>query len=223
MRKDSAHPASDVTPYGKRLPQNAPLSKYKVVFLGEQGTGKTSIIKTFVRGTFDPVYSATVGIDFLSRTICLDDRTVRLQIWDSAGQERFRTLIPSYIRDSSVAVIVYDITNRATFHAVDYWVDYVRVERGNNVLILIVGNKIDLEDKRAVTTEEGEEKAKKHKAEFLECSAKKGAYIKTLFRTIASTVPNESAAPPAADNNLIDIKLQAVPPKSESESSNCAC
>lgn len=70
-----------------RLPQLAPLSKYKVVFLGDQGTGKTSIIKSFMYGSFDQSYQATIGIDFLSKTMYLDDRTVRLQIWDSAGQE----------------------------------------------------------------------------------------------------------------------------------------
>lgn len=70
-----------------RLPTLAPLSKYKVVFLGDQGTGKTSIIKSFMYGSFDNAYAATIGIDFLSKTLYLDDRTVRLQIWDSAGQE----------------------------------------------------------------------------------------------------------------------------------------
>jgi Ras-related protein Rab-6A len=94
-----------------QLPQTAPLSKYKVVFLGDQGTGKTSIIKSFMYGSFDQNYQATIGIDFLSKTLYLDDRTIRLQIWDSAGQERFRSLIPSYIRDSSVAVVVFDITS----------------------------------------------------------------------------------------------------------------
>jgi GTPase SAR1 family protein len=95
-----------------KLPSVAPLSKYKCVFLGDQGSGKTSIIKSFMYGSFDHNYQATIGIDFLSKTMYLDDRTVRLQIWDSAGQERFRSLIPSYIRDSSVAVVVYDITSR---------------------------------------------------------------------------------------------------------------
>ena len=95
-----------------KLPSIAPLSKYKVVFLGDQGTGKTSIIKAFIYNSFDAAYQATIGIDFLSKTLTLDDRTVRLQIWDSAGQERFRSLIPSYIRDSSVAVVVYDIASK---------------------------------------------------------------------------------------------------------------
>merc|ERR1711975_168330 len=76
------------------------LSKYKLVFLGEQAVGKTSIITRFMYDTFDNNYQATIGIDFLSKTMYLEDRTVRLQLWDTAGQERFRSLIPSYIRDS---------------------------------------------------------------------------------------------------------------------------
>ena len=96
------------------------------VFLGDQATGKTGIITRFMYDKFDTNYQATIGIDFLSKTIYLDDRTVRLQLWDTAGQERFRSLIPSYIRDSSVAVVVYDITNRQSFNNVKKWVDEVR-------------------------------------------------------------------------------------------------
>lgn len=89
----------------------AGLSKYKLVFLGDQSVGKTSIITRFVYDKFDVNYQATIGIDFLTKTQYLEDRSVRLQLWDTAGQERFRSLIPSYIRDSSVAVVVYDITS----------------------------------------------------------------------------------------------------------------
>uniref|UniRef100_A0AAF5Q7B5 Uncharacterized protein n=1 Tax=Wuchereria bancrofti TaxID=6293 RepID=A0AAF5Q7B5_WUCBA len=87
-----------------------PLKKFKLVFLGEQSVGKTSLITRFMYDSFDNTYQATIGIDFLSKTMYLEDRTVRLQLWDTAGQERFRSLIPSYIRDSTVAVVVYDIT-----------------------------------------------------------------------------------------------------------------
>jgi small GTP-binding protein len=89
-----------------------PLRKFKLVFLGEQSVGKTSLITRFMYDNFDAQYAATIGIDFLSKTMYLEDRTVRLQLWDTAGQERFRSLIPSYIRDSSVAVVVYDVTSK---------------------------------------------------------------------------------------------------------------
>ncbi|KRX87889.1 Ras-related protein Rab-6B [Trichinella pseudospiralis] len=83
-----------------------PLRKFKLVFLGEQSVGKTSLITRFMYDSFDNTYQATIGIDFLSKTMYLEDRTVRLQLWDTAGQERFRSLIPSYIRDSTVAVVM---------------------------------------------------------------------------------------------------------------------
>ena len=145
----------------------------------------------------------------------LEDRTVRLQLWDTAGQERFRSLIPSYIRDSSVAVVVYDITSetplppphpshpsgvitkshmlttldRNSFINTTKWVDDVRGERGNDVIIVLVGNKTDLNDKRQVTTEEGEKKAQEFKVMFIETSAKAGHNVKTLFKRIAQALP----------------------------------
>ena len=140
--------------------------------------------------SFDTTYQATIGIDFLSKTMYLEDRTVRLQLWDTAGQERFRSLIPSYIRDSSVAVVVYDVTSMKTFQQTKKWIDDVRGERGNDVIVVLVGNKTDLGDsKREVTTAQGEEEAKKAGAIFVETSAKVGHNVKALFRRIAQALP----------------------------------
>jgi Ras-related protein Rab-6A len=134
----------------RRVPPMVPLAKHKLVFLGDQSVGKTSIITRFMYDTFDQTYQATIGIDFLSKTMYLEDRTVRLQLWDTAGQERFRSLTPSYIRDSSVAVIVYDVTERSSCNNVMKWVEDVRSERGSDVMLFIVANKIDLQEKRCV-------------------------------------------------------------------------
>lgn len=184
------------------------LSKYKIVFLGDQGVGKTSIITRFMYDSFDKLYQATIGIDFLSKTMYLEDRTVRLQLWDTAGQERFRSLIPSYIRDSSVAVVVYDITNRASFLNTSKWIEDVRNERGNDVIIVLVGNKTDLNERRQVSVEEGEDKSNKEGIMFIESSAKAGFNIKSLFRKLATALPGMEAAA-APTNNLVDIKLSA--------------
>ena len=139
--------------------------------------------------SFDSTYQATIGIDFLSKTMYLEDRTVRLQLWDTAGQERFRSLIPSYIRDSSVAVVVYDITSQKSFQQTRKWVDDVRGERGNDVIIVLVGNKTDLGEKREVTAQQGEEEARKHDLMFIETSAKVGHNVKALFKRIAQALP----------------------------------
>ncbi|KAK1786281.1 hypothetical protein P4O66_017988, partial [Electrophorus voltai] len=155
-----------------------PLRKFKLVFLGEQSVGKTSLITRFMYDSFDNTYQATIGIDFLSKTMYLEDRTVRLQLWDTAGQERFRSLIPSYIRDSTVAVVVYDITNVNSFQLTSKWIDDVRTERGSDVIIMLVGNKTDLEEKRQITIEEGEQRAKELNVMFIETSAKTGSNVK---------------------------------------------
>lgn len=163
--------------------------------------------------SFDNTYQATIGIDFLSKTMYLEDRTVRLQLWDTAGQERFRSLIPSYIRDSSVAVVVYDITNRNSFQQTSKWIDDVRTERGSDVIIMLVGNKTDLADKRQVSIDEGENKAKELNVMFIETSAKAGYNVKQLFRRVAAALPGmEDAAAKPGESDMIPIVIDAKKP-----------
>ncbi|SAL96603.1 hypothetical protein [Absidia glauca] len=200
-----------------------PLKKFKLVFLGEQSVGKTSLITRFMYDTFDNTYQATIGIDFLSKTMYLSNRTLRLQLWDTAGQERFRSLIPSYIRDSSVCVVVYDITSRASFINTSKWIDDVRAERGLDVIIVLVGNKTDLNDKRQVSVEEGENKAKEYNIMYIETSAKAGYNVKALFRKIGGALPgienemNDGQADQLTKVDLSDTTANKV------ESSYCAC
>ena len=85
-------------------------SKYKIIFLGNQGVGKTSLIQRFIYDTYEDIYQPTIGIDFLSKTMYVEDKTVKLHLWDTAGDEKFRSLIPSYVKDAAIAVIMYDLT-----------------------------------------------------------------------------------------------------------------
>lgn len=198
------------------------LRKFKLVFLGEQSVGKTSLITRFMYDSFDNTYQATIGIDFLSKTMYLEDRTVRLQLWDTAGQERFRSLIPSYIRDSTVAVIVFDITNSNSFRQTSKWIDDVRTERGSDVIIMLVGNKTDLADKRQVTTEEGEQKAKELNVMFIETSAKAGHNVKQLFRRVAAALPGMETQPKSTDE-LVEVKLPRQQQEVDQSKANCSC
>lgn len=206
-----------------------PVNKYKLVFLGDQAVGKTSIITRFMYDTFDYNYQATIGIDFLSKTVYIDQRTIRLQLWDTAGQERFRSLIPSYIRDSSAAVVVYDITNRSSFVNTEKWVEDIRAERGPDVAIALVGNKKDLDDRRQVTEAEGQALAEKLGVLFSECSAREGTNVKPLFRSLARVLPGMDSQPPAT--LPVDIQLggdaataqQLSSSPSGSSSSRCRC
>ncbi|CAK5106002.1 unnamed protein product [Meloidogyne enterolobii] len=172
--------------------------------------------------SFDNTYQATIGIDFLSKTMYLEDRTVRLQLWDTAGQERFRSLIPSYIRDSTVAVVVYDITNANSFHQTSKWIDDVRTERGSDVIIMLVGNKTDLTEKRQVSTEEGEQKAKELNVMFIETSAKAGYNVKHLFRRIASALPGIDVEKPSDAKQVVDIG-PIKPRQIVTEEGSCWC
>lgn len=198
---------------------NPHLQKYKLVFLGEQSVGKTSIITKFMYDSFDTSYQATVGIDFLSKTMYLTDKTVRLQLWDTAGQERFRSLIPAYIRDSSVAIVVYDITNHETFLQTTKWINDVRMERGESVIVFLVGNKVDLEDLRQVSRENGEEKAKELNVSFLETSAKVGLNIKLLFKRITETLVLNEDTRDLSDLQEVTLEKNGLTPIDNS----CAC
>ncbi|KAG1054111.1 hypothetical protein G6F43_003856 [Rhizopus delemar] len=177
--------------------------------------------EAYEASTQQQLYQATIGIDFLSKTMYLEDKTVRLQLWDTAGQERFRSLIPSYIRDSSVAVIVYDISNRQSFINTSKWIDDVRAERGEDVIIVLVGNKSDLSDKREVTTDDGEKRAKELSVMFIETSAKAGHNVKTLFKKIAQSLPGVDGSTIQSDSK--DSMQKVNLNNTESNTSGCAC
>jgi Ras-related protein Rab-6A len=177
--------------------------------------------------TFDEQYAATIGIDFLSKTMYLEDnKTIRLQLWDTAGQERFRSLIPSYIRDSHVAVICYDITNKKSFNNLDKWIKDVKLERGDDVILVLVGNKSDLgNDKRQVTQEDCEALHKEVGSKFyIETSTKANHNVKLLFKKIAQSLPDfmgsgedEEMEHRKNKPELIDISVE----RGGTESSGC--
>lgn len=207
------------------------LKKYKIVFLGDQSVGKTSLITRFMYDTFDETYAATIGIDFLSKTMYLEEgKTIRLQLWDTAGQERFRSLIPSYIRDSHVAVICYDITNKKSFDNLDKWIKDVKLERGDDVIIVLVGNKLDLAtDKRQVSLEDVEILQNKIGAKFfIETSTKANHNVKLLFKKIAQSLPEFNQDENSEDANnknnhpeTVDISIDNTTDTNQGSSTCC--
>lgn len=198
------------------------LRKYKIVFLGDQSVGKTSLITRFMYDTFDDQYAATIGIDFLSKTMYLDDnRTVRLQLWDTAGQERFRLLIPLYIRDSHVAVVCYDVTNKKLFNNLEKWIKDVKLERGDDVIIVLVGTKSDLaNERRQVTAADVEELHKRVGLSFhIETLTKANHNVKLLFKKIAQALPEvgsgQTPDKPADTSQTVDITVENTAPQSK--------
>ncbi|KAI3388188.1 hypothetical protein SNEBB_006234 [Seison nebaliae] len=167
-------------------------------------------------------YEGTVGIDFLCKTIHIGEQAIRLQFWDTAGQERFRALTPSYMQDSTAAVIVYDVTSKSSFDETKTWINDFRKKRGNDVLIFLVGNKIDLVQERQITTEQGEARAKKNKIQYFETSAKTGENISKLFMNIGKSMPgvediNADQIPRSVENITVEE------PTKEAQNAWCYC
>ena len=161
------------------------VNRQKIIFTGDIYVGKTSIINVLMGQKFNNDYEASIGVDFFSKTIKYKGKIIKLQIWDSAGQEKFRSLIPNYIRGSSLVFVVYDISNKKSFNNVNSWVNFVNNIENSN--IVIVGNKIDLENKREVTYEEGKKYCEENNFDFFEVSAKNDINLNNmLFSSVAS-------------------------------------
>ena len=161
------------------------INRQKIIFTGDIAVGKTSIISVLMGQKFTAEYEASIGVDFFSKTVKYKGKIIKLQIWDSAGQEKFRSLIPNYIRGSSLVFIVYDISNRKSFENLNQWINFVNNIENSN--IVIIGNKNDLKDSREVTVEEAQKFCEEKNVEFFEVSAKDGTNLNTmLFNSVAS-------------------------------------
>ena len=157
------------------------LIKLKLIVVGNQGTGKSSILNRFVNETFDENYQATIGLDFHSKNITIHDQDVRLIIYDTAGQEKFRSLIPMYIREAQIILFIYDISDKDSFDSIPKWIQQVNDVINKEVVFVLIGNKLDLESNRKVTFEEGKKLAEKSNYVFQEVSAKTGENFEKLF------------------------------------------
>lgn len=178
---------------------------FKLLLIGDSGVGKSCLLLRFADDTFSESFISTIGVDFKIRTVELDGRTIKLQIWDTAGQERFKTIVASYYRGAHGIIVVYDITEEDSFKNVKNWLNEISACASENVNILLVGNKCDLTEKRAVSFEEGKTFAEKRSITFLETSAKNTVNVEQAFLTLAAeikarqskAVPTSSARHPA--------------------------
>jgi small GTP-binding protein len=121
------------------------VSRHKIVFVGDVNVGKTSIMNRFIEGKFSNQYDPSIGVDFHAKTIHFRDEQLKLQFWDSAGQEKYKSLIPSYVRGASFIFIIFDKSSKASFVSLTNWIKFIKNIRAENALLILCGNKIDLE------------------------------------------------------------------------------
>ena len=155
---------------------------FKIIVIGDSAVGKSSLTLRGTKNHFKDFYTPTIGFEFLSFNIRIKNQTVKLQIWDTCGQEVYRSLISSFYRNSSLAIIVYAIDNQESFDNLESWLDEIKSQTHPNLKIFLIGNKVDLEDKRVIKTKEAEELVKEHNIDlFLETSAKTGYNTQEVF------------------------------------------
>jgi len=162
---------------------------YKVLLLGDSTVGKTCFLIKYTDKTFQDVHMATIGLDYRLKNMTLKSgKNVKLQIWDTAGQDRFRAITKNYYKGANGIILIYDITNPQTFDNVKGWISQIREEANQNVLIYIAGNKIDMEEERKIQKEDGEKLAGEYGFPFVETSAKEGININETFEDLVEKI-----------------------------------
>eukprot|EP01015_Nassula_variabilis_P021889 TRINITY_DN3955_c0_g1_i1.p2 TRINITY_DN3955_c0_g1~~TRINITY_DN3955_c0_g1_i1.p2 ORF type:complete len:226 (-),score=35.77 TRINITY_DN3955_c0_g1_i1:41-679(-) len=160
----------------------------KLLLIGNSGVGKSCMLMRYSENNFTSNFFNTIGVDFKIKSVNVENKNVKMQIWDTAGQDRFRTITCSYYRGAHGIIVVYDITDRDSFENVKYWMSEIDKYAQESVNRLLVGNKVDLSDKRKVSYEEGLELARQYKIPFIEASAKNANNIDVSFQTMAKQI-----------------------------------
>ena len=163
---------------------------FKILILGDSFVGKTNILKRFIHNEFDSTTKETVGVEFDSKNYNFGEKTIKAQIWDTSGQERYRSVTKAYYKGAKGALLVYDISRRITFENIDNWIIDLRTNGDKDILIILIGNKSDLNSKREVNKDEAETKAEQYNIAFLETSAKNGDNIDKAFSELVEQVYN---------------------------------
>lgn len=161
---------------------------FKIVLIGDSAVGKSQLLSRFARNEFSLDSKSTIGVEFQTRTLVVDHKNVKAQIWDTAGQERYRAVTSAYYRGAVGALLVYDITKRQTFDHIARWLEELRGHADKNIVIMIVGNKSDLESDRAVSSDDAKEFAQSENLFFMETSALEATNVEPAFVTVLTEI-----------------------------------
>ena len=196
---------------------------FKLIIIGDSGVGKSCLSSRATKNTFNSMYSPTIGFDFMTFYINIEDLDVKLQIWDTCGQEVYRSLISSFYHNSSLALLVYSIENKNSFKNLESWINEVKTNGNPDINLFLIGNKVDLEDERVISKEMAEEFAKNNNIHlFMETSAKTGFNAQNVFIEAAKLLYDqhltykERASKPEillnhlSDNNESNVHLDPI-------------
>uniref|UniRef100_UPI00398E533D ras-related protein Rab-25-like n=1 Tax=Pristiophorus japonicus TaxID=55135 RepID=UPI00398E533D len=161
---------------------------FKVVLIGESGVGKSNLLSRFTRNEFNHDSRTTIGVEFSTRSVTVNGVTVKTQIWDTAGLERYRAITSAYYRGAVGALLVYDISKHLTYESVERWLNELLDHADNSLVVMLVGNKTDLSEIRAVPMEEAKSFAEKHKMLFMETSALDSTNVEPAFQTVITEI-----------------------------------
>lgn len=200
-----------------------PTYYFKLVLLGDAAVGKSCLVVRFARNEFFGQQEPTIGAAFMAQVIPIEGANVRLEIWDTAGSERYRSVASMYYRGAAAAVVVYDICSESSFRGAQHWVDELHAKHSLDILIALVGNKIDMESQRVIESQRGQQYAEKHNLLFFETSAKTGEHVFEVFREIASRLPKHPKEQQDAEPGVQLSSRNAAPPKSINSSIWSCC
>lgn len=200
---------------------------FKYIIIGDSGVGKSCLLLQFTDKRFEPLHDLTIGVEFGARMVAIDGKNVKLQVWDTAGQESFRSITRSYYRGACGALLVYDVTRRETFSHLQTWLEDAKANSNTAITIMLIGNKCDLENKRQVSKEEGEQFAKAHGLVFMETSAKTAQNVDDAFLRTAGMI-YENFQKGVIDASVVSGKPAGgnkppQPKPSNSSSGKCPC
>ena len=193
---------------------------YKTIVIGDSGVGKSCLTVQAVHNKFEELYRATVGFEFMSFNIRINKVVIKLQIWDTCGQEVYKSLITGLYRNTSLAIIIYSVANKNSFQHVENWIKELKSNSSKNIKIILVGNKCDLANERKISYQEGENLKKKHKLDyFLEASAKTGNNAKNILVEAAKILYKGYSEIKTNEENNILSDSQSNSQKLDSEKS----